>query len=787
MENKNNSLVKEGSVWDLHIHTCKCPKSSGSFKQLTEDEFIDKLDGIFSDYNDLKMISFTDHNSIDVSIYKKSFERFKNKMSIIIGIEVDVYLDEKGKNNNQAKHVVFYFDPSRFNLDLHSRLINEKLSGETLLLDTFLNFMITEIKVPFIISPHFMKQDGRGVEYHWADEEEIKKNIDKYIDQMFCIWETSSIVSYNYAIQYVKQYDRDEKVSIIAFSDSHGEEKLRKYLDNPHQYFNALPSFMGLRMVASDCRRITRNKMFVEEINAPNYIGCVKQGNNIIFFNQKLNAVIGGRGSGKSLLLDGITYFLDKDKITGNDSYEERKEYIEKLDYEVFDLNGNSLFNHDFKFDYFNQGYVLELFNKNHDMKSIIEFYFKDEFSGIEDFDIDETRNKIKEDLRSAKASQTTITDNISSLSDKIKVLDSDSNDVSFLASRSFSPTEYKGSESIIDNLTKPSIVPSDLKNNPTIVKAAIAYAKVVETEIYSFNNSGLEVGFQNRFHKKYEEYKSAKSQNRKDKADTIKGVQLRISNELLLVANRVRIINKFISNKSIYSDVHKTTKTGFDNHSFIFTKELIVEPIMSFLHRQFKIYFDKTKVKNKLNVDRDLLRSIGKLIEGYCYFPEELLMETKKLSDLDDELTSLDNILIRTESEIYYNNGDKTIKLRDVSPGTKANILMEYIVFKDSSIPLLIDQPEDNIDNQTIYKYLTEWFTDLKMKRQVIVATHDANIVVNADAENIIVCKQVENDVFDYKNGALEYDNIIDSVSIILDGGKEALERRLVKYGKNN
>ena len=119
------------------------------------------------------------------------------------------------------------------------------------------------------------------------------------------------------------------------------------------------------------------------------------------------------------------------------------------------------------------------------------------------------------------------------------------------------------------------------------------------------------------------------------------------------------------------------------------------------------------------------------------------------------------------------------------MSPGTRANYLLEYIAFNETEKPLLIDQPEDNIDNSTIYNQLTKWFRSLKMKRQVIVVTHDANVVVNSDSENVIICNQIQDNQFTYSYGALEYGDNLDKVSKILDGGKEAIERRLLKYGE--
>ncbi len=122
---------------------------------------------------------------------------------------------------------------------------------------------------------------------------------------------------------------------------------------------------------------------------------------------------------------------------------------------------------------------------------------------------------------------------------------------------------------------------------------------------------------------------------------------------------------------------------------------------------------------------------------------------------------------------------------LRTLSPGTQTNILIEYIVHKDTNVPLLIDQPEDNVDNQTIYNKIRGWFMNLKQARQVIVVTHDANIVINADAENVIIAEQPAPGRFVYDYGALEYGDIIDRASLVLDGGKDAVRRRLVKYGE--
>ena len=137
-------------------------------------------------------------------------------------------------------------------------------------------------------------------------------------------------------------------------------------------------------------------------------------------------------------------------------------------------------------------------------------------------------------------------------------------------------------------------------------------------------------------------------------------------------------------------------------------------------------------------------------------------------------------------QCNILYGKADDSLEnISKMSPGTQTNILMEYIVSKDTKLPLLIDQPEDNIDNETIYTKLTTWFRKLRLKRQVIVVTHDANVVINADADNVIIANKKSDNNFTYDYGALEYGDILNRISVILDGGVEAVERRLKKYGR--
>src|SRR3546814_600439 len=101
------------------------------------------------------------------------------------------------------------------------------------------------------------------------------------------------------------------------------------------------------------------------------------------------------------------------------------------------------------------------------------------------------------------------------------------------------------------------------------------------------------------------------------------------------------------------------------------------------------------------------------------------------------------------------------------MSPGKKGTgLLILFLQISSSEYPILIDQPEDNLDNRTIYDLLCRMIKEKKKDRQIVIVTHNANLVVATDSENIIVANQEgQNGVgssskyrFEYVNGAIEH-----------------------------
>lgn len=119
------------------------------------------------------------------------------------------------------------------------------------------------------------------------------------------------------------------------------------------------------------------------------------------------------------------------------------------------------------------------------------------------------------------------------------------------------------------------------------------------------------------------------------------------------------------------------------------------------------------------------------------------------------------------------------------LSPGERGLLLLVFYLLVDKDdIPLVIDQPEENLDNQTIYKILVTCIKAAKQRRQVIMVTHNPNLAVVCDAEQIICasCDKVNN-LFGYVSGAIESPKIKDRVIEILEGTEPAFINRKQKY----
>ncbi|MCL4745710.1 MAG: AAA family ATPase [Burkholderiaceae bacterium] len=126
---------------------------------------------------------------------------------------------------------------------------------------------------------------------------------------------------------------------------------------------------------------------------------------------------------------------------------------------------------------------------------------------------------------------------------------------------------------------------------------------------------------------------------------------------------------------------------------------------------------------------------------------------------------------------------------LSELSPGERGGLLLIFYLMLDrQDIPLVIDQPEDNLDNKSVYEILVTFIKQAKKRRQIILVTHNPNLAVVADAEQIIhvsIDKVDGKHDFDFFSGGIEEPRINQAVIDILEGTMPAFDNRRLKYRK--
>jgi len=131
--------------------------------------------------------------------------------------------------------------------------------------------------------------------------------------------------------------------------------------------------------------------------------------------------------------------------------------------------------------------------------------------------------------------------------------------------------------------------------------------------------------------------------------------------------------------------------------------------------------------------------------------------------------------------SDIIAEGKDKVIEKFGLTE-KMAERLIEY--FKDKNKLFELDQPEEDLDNRFIYEDIVNILRNLKSKRQIITATHNANIPVVGDSELIIVLDKQEEKCQIVDMGSIDKESIKEQVKRIMEGGEEAFKRRAEKYG---
>lgn len=156
-----------------------------------------------------------------------------------------------------------------------------------------------------------------------------------------------------------------------------------------------------------------------------------------------------------------------------------------------------------------------------------------------------------------------------------------------------------------------------------------------------------------------------------------------------------------------------------------------------------------------------------------------------KAIQDMDDKIFDkmltfipADELVVQYKPE----GGRSYLPLSSASAGQKTTAILTFIL-SYGKIPLLLDQPEDDLDNKLVYDLVVKRLKKAKSKRQVIVVTHNANIPVNGDAEYITSMDSETRFVQVKNQGTLDKEEVRKEICDVMEGTEYAFEMRAKKY----
>jgi len=279
-----------------------------------------------------------------------------------------------------------------------------------------------------------------------------------------------------------------------------------------------------------------------------------------------------------------------------------------------------------------------------------------------------------------------------------------------------------------------------------------------------------------------------------------------KLSNEKVSeISDQVKIIEEAITTRSTSLENLKNEFKQIDQK-----KEEIVFGVECSFSENVKMEladrFNKNNTSNFLDSKNSI--DLEKIRLNITEFLSSLYTGSQKLKSGQEPKQVAKDMLVSSE-EIRFNailEGDKIggFERSSMTPGKRALFALTLMLSEiDGAWPLLIDQPEDDLDSRSIYDQIVPYLIERKKERQIIMVSHNANLVIGADSEQIIVANKHGNDrknkddqTFNYLTGSLEYSKskcvttcVLDSCGIrehaceILDGGEEAFEKRRNKY----
>ena len=754
---------------DTHIHTSTNPN------EVNNEYDLETLIKRIHEFNGTSefLISLTDHNMVNKSAYLKAVDLGIN---IILGVELHI----RNYDYCPAYHCHIYFDLYEITEEIIND-INEKLNvlypnkvveKKDPSIPTIQDIINKFDKYNFMLLPH-------GGQSHATFNTSIPKEttVDGTLERS---------VYYNHfegftargdnglerTQEYFKRLGINEFVNLITCSDNYTPNTYPNGKDkNPFKptWMLAKPTFNGLRLSLSEKSRLiyseTKPTFYSENIQSVSH-----NKDNIeidIELTSGLNVIIGGSSSGKTLLVDSIVRCLNE--TTSESIYDQYE--VDKITV----VNPSGMIPH-----YLSQNYIMGVVNDISEDKIENIDIIKRVFPGDDDIKLN-----INNGLREFKK-------NIQELIRCVKILEEESQTLNTIPIISRLITRSNLETNIYDNLQPTEIENEKLRFSKGIFDGYIQSLDNLEDFLskYPFieHDSNLIASLKNELENVLEiSNKEKEVRSLLEKEQDLYNQALKHSNseEQTKRQNFNKLQESLKKYVRAYRQFHRTTTT-ISSYSLNFDSE----EIESMGH---KLYIENDFELNPTKFIEVVNHFLKTKIIDFSSITPELLFESNfkkqkpKVHDYDDFENKIYNgfeQLNKKKYKIVTKDGRQFEKL---SPGWKTSVILDIILGYDKdSAPVIIDQPEDNLATDYINKGLVEAVKKIKSKKQIILVSHNATIPMLADAQNIILCRNLNNKLIIKSSpleGEIEGKSVVDLIASITDGGKSSIKKRVKKY----
>lgn len=789
----NRGKYSEWLKIDLHIHTdwSKKTKENDYKGVFSVDTLHEKLTE-----NEVKIFSLTDHNIINVDAYEEYYENYNSDDDplLLVGVELDIEINER------TYHSLLIFNYSdienaksisnRLEIKYQSKNINDKV--RILSIDEIVELFLDD---DFFFIPHAgnTKSIVSGYRGNIQDAQKMVLLMQSALEKV----KEKAKQKYNDGFNKVLQnaFKSKDDMPYINFSDNHnisrypythkGENGSKNH---EFYYVKGSKSYETLRLAFIDPKSRIKS---TEEYNKINHHNNIIEklkieaddvlNNYELEFSPHLNVIIGGRSSGKSLLMNLFSKKIDK--LKSNNKYDKIIDDAEILIKSKDDSEYKSTTSITSDLIYINQGDIVNYFedNKLEDLSKNAEkseeyiqakkVFSENKYQMLSL--ITELNNSYKNAYEIGENKRYVLhKSTIDKILSKEFILKLDYEKLKVEFDKSSNLNESKALiealKSNLKDLDKMELLAFSEEEEEIIARFKdLIENKLILIETKTEKNT-KKLNFINAIYEKITTANDSLNQN----------AQQKTSAQVILKQLKGDVKDTFIKMRDLKIKSQKLEKFDYSLKQEIVLNEqtkLVLE-----VEKQYELKEIILEGINQSDTQKSIYLNLLDLLKGNIrikrYTDNQPDTLDKKIKSL---IKDLKNCLDNPKDYLNYKDGSNS---KNNSPGFNSEKYLEIILQNPTIDIIFIDQPEDNLGNRFIAEKLVDIFRHIKFHKQIFLVTHNPAIVVYGDAECIILAENNENKI-SYKQIVLEDTHAQKEICGILDGGEYIFDNRSKKY----